>query len=115
MATRYSDLSKDEKEELKEQHALYWQYYKIARIARLSIDKVSIIIEQLINSAYLNILNAMTTTSKALKKLQDHLQPVNDEAKEALKAKYWELYKPPAKAKVEQWMLKWETAFREAK
>ena len=40
---------------------------------------------------------------------------MNDEAKEALKAKYRELCKPPAKAKVEQWMLEWETAYCEAK
>ena len=115
MATRYSDLSEDEKEELKEQRALYRQSYEIARTARLSIDKVSVIIEQSINPAYLSILNAATTTSEALKKLQDHLKPANDEAKEALKAKYWELCKPPTKAKVEQWMLDWETAYREAK
>ena len=88
MATRYSDLSEDEKEELKEQRALYRQSYEIARTARLSIDKVSVIIEQSINPAYLSILNAMTTTSEALKKLQDHLKPANDEAKKALKAKY---------------------------
>ena len=88
MATRYSNFSEDEKEELKEQRALYQQYYKIARIAQLFINKVSVIIKQSINPTYLTILNAMTTTSKALQKLQDHLQPVNDEAKEALKAKY---------------------------
>ena len=86
--TRYSDLSEDEKEELKEQHALYQQHYKIARMAQLSIDKVSVIIEQSFNSVYLSILNAATTTSKALKKLQNHLQPANNEVKEALKAKY---------------------------
>jgi len=114
-ATRYSNLSEDEKEELKEQCALYRQSYKIARTARLSIDKVSVIIEQSINPAYLSILNAVTTTSEALKKLQDHLKLANDEAKEALKAKYWELCKPPTKAKVEQWTLDWETAYREAK
>ena len=45
MATRYSDLSEDEKEELKEQHTLYRQYYEIIRMARLSINKVSIIIK----------------------------------------------------------------------
>ena len=88
MATRYSDLSEDEKEELKEQHALYRQSYEIARTARLSIDKVSIIIEQSINPAYLSILNAATTTSEALQKLQHYFQPENDEAKKALKAKY---------------------------
>ena len=88
MATKYSNLSEDEKEELKEQHALYRQSYEITRTAQLSIDKVSVIIEQSINPAYLSILNAVTTTSKALKKLQDHLKPVNDKAKEALKAKY---------------------------
>ena len=33
MATRYSDLSEDEKEELKEQRALYRQSYEITRTA----------------------------------------------------------------------------------
>src|SRR5439155_26191348 len=64
---------------------------------------------------YLSILNAATTTRKALEDLRDHLQPANDEAKEALKVKYRELSKPPAKAKLEQWTLEWESAFREAK
>lgn len=114
-ATKYSALSDDEKEELKEQRALYRQNFEIVRTARLSIDKVSVIIEQSINPAYLSILNAATTTGEALQKLQDHLRPANDEAKEALKAKYRELCKPPTKTKVEQWTLEWESAFREAK
>ena len=101
-ATRYSDLSEDKKEELKEQRAFYRQNYEIVRTARLSIDRVSVIIEQSINPAYLSILNAATTTGKALQKLQDHLRPANDEAKEALKAKYRELCKPPPRTKVEQ-------------
>jgi len=83
--------------------------------AQLSIDRVSVIIEQSINPTYLTILNAAATTREALKNLQDHLQPDNDEAKEALKVKYRDLCKPPAKAKIEQWTLEWEGAFREAK
>ena len=114
-AERYSDLSEDEKEELKEQRAQYRQNYEIVRTARLSVDRVSVIIEQSINPTYLSILNAATTTRKALEDLRDHLQPANDEAKEALKVKYRELSKPPAKAKLEQWTLEWESAFREAK
>ena len=75
---------------------------------------MSIIIEQSINPTYLSILNTATTTCKALQNLRDHLQPASDEAKEILKVKYRELCKPPAKAKVEQWTLEWESAFRKA-
>ena len=51
---------------------------------------------------YLSILNAMVTTHEALKNLYDYLQLASDKVKEILKVKYWELYKPSAKAKVEQ-------------
>src|SRR6266480_3575983 len=114
-AKAYSDLDDDEKEELKEQRTQYRQSYEVARNARLSVDRVSIMIEQSINPMYLSILNAAITTCDALKDLRDHLQPANDEAKEALKVKYRELCRSPAKAKVEQWTLEWESAFREAK
>ncbi len=113
-ANVYSDLDDDDKEELKEQRAQYRQSYEITRNARLSVDRVSVIIERSINPTYLSILNAATTTRDALKNLRDHLQPASDEAKEALKAKYRELCKSPSKAKVEQWTLEWESAFREA-
>src|SRR5256885_15826318 len=84
-------------------------------MAHLSVNRVSIIIKQSINPTYLSILNAATTMCKALQDLRDYLQPASDEAKEALKVKYQELSKPPAKAKLEQWTLEWENAFREAK
>ena len=100
---------------MKEQHAQYQQNYEITRMAQLSVDRVSIIIEQSINPKYLSILNAATTMHKALQDLCDHLQPASDEAKEALKVKYRELSKLPAKAKLEQWTLKWENTFQEAK
>ena len=83
-------------------------------MASLSIDRVSIIIKQSINSIYLSILNATTTIHKALQDLHDYLQLASNKAKEILKVKYKELYKSPAKAKVEQWTLEWESAFREA-
>ena len=85
---------------MKEQRAQYRQNYEITRTARLSVDRVSVIIEQSINPTYLSILNAATTTRKALQDLRDHLQPASDEAKEILKVKYRELCKLPAKAKV---------------
>ena len=83
-------------------------------MAHLSVDRVSIIIEQSINPMYLSILNAAIITCKALQDLCDHLQPASNKAKEILKVKYRELCKPLAKAKVEQWTLKWKSVFCEA-
>ena len=71
-------------------------------MARLSVDRVSVIIEQSINPTYLSILNATATTHEALKNLCDHLQLASNEAKEILKVKYRELCKLLLKAKVEQ-------------